>query len=120
MAVLIEKPTRIEAAGNMEKIIREFVGKVNTETADISIARMESPAGWEEPGQTPAFREYTIVLRGFLKAETREQAFDIGAGQAFIAEAGEWVRYSSPYEGGAEYISVCIPAFSPELVNRER
>ena len=120
MAKLIEKPSRIEAAGNMEKIIREFVGKVNTETSAVSIARMESPTGWEEPGQTPEFREYTIVLRGFLKAETREATFDVGAGQAFVAEPGEWVRYSSPYEGGAEYISVCMPAFSPELVQRDK
>ena len=119
MAMLIKNPTKIEACGNKEKIINEFVGNVNSQTETVSIAKMESPQGWEEPGQRPKFTEYTIVLKGILKAETANDSFDVAAGQALIAEADEWVKFSSPYEGGAEYISVCLPAFSPDCVNRD-
>jgi len=119
MVRLIKMPTKIDACGTKEKIINEFIGNVNSQTETVSIAKMESPRGWEEPGQRPKFTEYTIVLKGVLKAETAEASFDITAGHALIAEADEWVKYSSPYEGGAEYISVCLPAFSPDLVNRD-
>ena len=119
MIRLIKSPTKIQACGNIEKTINEFIGNVNSQTEKVSIAKMESPQGWEEPGQRPEFTEYTIVLKGILKAETANDSFDIPAGQALIAEADEWVKYSSPYEGGAEYISVCLPAFSPDLVNRD-
>ena len=119
MTRLIKRPTKIQACGNIEKIINEFIGNVNSNTETVSIAKMESPQGWEEPGQRPKFTEYTIVLKGTLKAETVDDSFDIPAGQALIAVADEWVKYSSPYEGGAEYISVCLPAFSPDLVRRD-
>ena len=115
----IEKPTLVEAAGNIPKLIEEFVGLVNSGTADVSLARMRSPAGWEEPGQTPDFDEYTVVLLGSLRVETREGVTELQAGQAYVASKGTWVRYSSPSAGGAEYISVCVPAFSPGLVNRD-
>jgi mannose-6-phosphate isomerase-like protein (cupin superfamily) len=120
MPDLIEKPTIIEAAGNLPKRIAEFVGRVNSKTEAVSIARMESPQGWIEPGQTPEFDEYTVVLRGTLRVETRSGAVDVKAGQAIAAHRGGWVRYSTPEPGGAEYIAVCIPAFAPELVHRER
>ncbi|MFG0295587.1 MAG: cupin domain-containing protein [Maioricimonas sp. JB045] len=119
MPVLIESPTIVEAAGNKPKEIQEFVGRVNSDTSDLSIARMKSPAGWIEPGQTPEFDEYTIVLRGTLRVETREQTFDVPAGQAIIVSAGEWVKYSTPGDEGAEYIAVCRPAFSPDTVHRD-
>jgi len=119
MPDLIEKPTIIEAAGNLPKRIAEFVGRVNSKTEAVSIARMESPQGWIEPGQTPEFDEYTVVLRGMLRVETKSGAVDVKAGQAIAAHRGEWVRYSTPEPGGAEYIAVCIPAFSPDLVHRE-
>jgi mannose-6-phosphate isomerase-like protein (cupin superfamily) len=119
MPDLIEKPTIIASAGNLPKRIAEYVGRVNSDTEAVSIARMESPAGWIEPGQTPEFDEYTVVLRGMLRVETRSATMDVKAGQAIIAHRGEWVRYSTPEPGGAEYIAVCIPAFSPELVHRE-
>jgi mannose-6-phosphate isomerase-like protein (cupin superfamily) len=119
MPDLIEKPTIIAAAGNLPKRIAEYVGRVNSATEAVSIARMESPQGWTEPGQTPEFDEYTVVLRGMLRVETRSGAIDVKAGQAIFVHRGEWVRYSSPEPGGAEYIAVCIPAFSPELVHRE-
>ena len=119
MAILIEKPTKIKACGNKEKIIKEFIGNVNSQTGAVSIAKMESPEGWEEPGQTPAFDEYTVVLRGTLKVETMEDVYEVKAGQAVIAAKGEWVKYSSPFKGGAEYIAVCHPAFSPSTVNRD-
>ena len=118
MARLIEGPTTIEAAGNKPKLIEEFVGRVNSQTADVSIALMKSPGGWIEPGQTPAFDEYTVVLAGTLRVETNDGVFDVAAGQAVIAPKGEWVRYSSPDEGGAEYVAVCVPAFSPDTVHR--
>jgi quercetin dioxygenase-like cupin family protein len=115
----IDSPTRIEAHGTPPKTIEEFIGRVNSGTSAISVARMVSPAGWSEPGQTPEFDEYTVVLRGCLRVQTREGAYDVAAGQAIITTAGEWVRYSSPLEGGAEYIAVCVPAFSPETVRRD-
>lgn len=119
MATLISKPTRIEAAGTPPKSIEEFVGRVNSQTAALSIARMKSPTGWQEPGQTPEFDEYTVVLRGSLHVELQGQAFDVAAGQAIIVAAGEWVRYSTPGDEGAEYIAVCLPAFSPSTVHRD-
>jgi quercetin dioxygenase-like cupin family protein len=119
MARLIDKPTVIEAAGNKPKLIEEFVGRVNSETAEVSVARMRSPAGWLEPGQTPAFNEYTVVTAGVLRVETRDGTTEVAAGQAVVAPAGEWVRYSSPHEGGAEYVAVCVPAFSPDTVHRD-
>jgi mannose-6-phosphate isomerase-like protein (cupin superfamily) len=119
MPDLIEKPTIIAAVGNLPKRIAEYVGRVNSATAAVSIARMESPAGWTEPGQTPEFDEYTVVLRGLLRVETRAGMMEVKAGQAIATHRGEWVRYSSPESGGAEYIAVCIPAFAPELVHRD-
>jgi mannose-6-phosphate isomerase-like protein (cupin superfamily) len=119
MPILISKPTTIEADGQPPKLIEEFVGRVNSGTAAVSIARMKSPSGWCEPGQTPEFDEYTIVLRGTLHVKLEDADFDIRAGQAIIVAAGEWVQYSSPSPDGAEYIAVCIPAFSPETVHRE-
>ncbi len=120
MAKLIEAPTKIKACGNKEKVISEFIGNVNSNTETVSIAKMDSPQGWEEPGQTPKFNEYTIVLKGTLKIETKNDSFETKAGQALIVEQDEWVKYSSPYGGGAEYIAVCLPAFSPGLVNRDK
>jgi mannose-6-phosphate isomerase-like protein (cupin superfamily) len=119
MPTLIEKPTTIEAAGNKPKLIEEFIGHVNSKTSEVSIAKMRSPGGWVEPGQTPEFNEYTIVLAGCLRVETKEGVLDVQAGQAVIAHAGEWVRYSSPHEEGAQYIAVCLPAFSPNTVHRD-
>src|ERR1700722_18273752 len=115
MPDLIEKPTIISAAGNLPKRIAEYVGRVNSATTDVSIARMESPAGWIEPGQTPEVDEHTVVLRGLLRVETNSGAMDVRAGQAITTRRGEWVRYSTPETGGAEYIAVCLPAFAPEL-----
>jgi mannose-6-phosphate isomerase-like protein (cupin superfamily) len=119
MAKLIENPTIIEAAGNRPKRIEEFVGRVNSASDAISIARMRSPGGWIEPGQKPEFSEFTLVLGGTLKVETSTDTFHVKAGQAIIVHAGEWVRYSSPEPSGAEYIAVCLPAFSPDTVHRE-
>lgn len=120
MPRIIEAPSVVEAAGKPPKRIEEFVGRVNTpDTADLSIARMISPGGWSEPGQTPGFDEYTVVLRGTLQVETRSETFRVSGGQAFVAESGEWVRYSTPEPEGAEYLAVCLPAFSPGAVNRE-
>jgi mannose-6-phosphate isomerase-like protein (cupin superfamily) len=120
MAKRIEKPTIIQSAGNMPKRIEEFVGRVNSGTAGASVARMTSPPGWVEPGQTPEFDEYTLVLRGTLRVETRDGVLDVPAGQAVVAPRGEWVRYSTPEKGGAEYVAVCVPAFSPDTVHRDR
>ena len=117
MPTLIEKPTVIVAAGNLPKRIEEFVGRVNSGTEGVSIARMVSPAGWVEPGQTPEFDEYTVVLKGALRVETRDGAIEVAAGQAVVTRAGEWVRYSTP--GGAEYVAVCLPAFAPGTVHRD-
>lgn len=119
MSRLIETPTRIHAHGEPPKVIEEFVGRVNSQTTALSVARMVSPSGWSEPGQTPEFAEYTLVLRGTLRVETRERIFDVEAGQAIVTEPGEWVRYSSPSADGAEYVAVCLPAFSPTTVHRD-
>jgi mannose-6-phosphate isomerase-like protein (cupin superfamily) len=119
MPRLIDKPTIIEAAGNLPKRIEEFVGRVNSAHTGVSVARMVSPAGWIEPGQRPQFEEITVVLRGTLHVEHEGGGLDVRAGQAVVAAPGEWVRYSSPAPGGAEYIAVCIPAFSPETVHRD-
>jgi mannose-6-phosphate isomerase-like protein (cupin superfamily) len=120
MARLIDRPAIVQAAGNKPKRIEEFVGRVNSGDAAVSVARMTSPGGWQEPGQTPEFDEYTLVLRGVLRVETRAGVLDVRAGQAVVAPAGEWVRYGTPDEGGAEYVAVCVPAFSPETVHRDR
>ena len=119
MARLIEQPTIVQSAGNKPKRIEEFVGLVNSRTAAVSVARMTSPAGWVEPGQTPAFAEFTLVLRGTLRVETRTGTLEVQAGQAVVAPAGEWVRYSTPHADGAEYVAVCLPAFSPATVHRD-
>ncbi|HEX3037200.1 MAG TPA: cupin [Thermodesulfobacteriota bacterium] len=119
MPKIIESPTVIKAAGNKPKQIEEYVGRVNSKSDEISIARMRSPSGWIEPGQMPEFDEYTLVLRGMLRVETRNGTFDIHAGQAVIVRRGEWVRYSTPGPEGAEYVAVCLPAFSPEIVHRD-
>lgn len=116
----IRTAARIEAQGNMPKSIEEFIGRVNTGTAEISLARMQSPAGWVEPGQTPDFDEYTVVLRGLLRVQTQAGVVDVKAGESIIAAKGAWVQYSSPLPGGAEYISACVPAFSPDTVHRDR
>lgn len=115
----IPKPTMIRAAGSPPKQIEEFVGRVSSRTSEVSIAKMTSPAGWSEPGQTPEFNEYTVVLRGTLRVKVKDNELDIAAEQAIIIEAGEWVQYSTPYDGGAEYIAVCLPAFSPKAVHRD-
>ena len=112
-------PTRIAAAGNKPKIIEEFVGRVNTASEDVSVAVMRSPGGWVEPGQTPEFDEYTVVLKGTLRVTSREGEMDIPAGQGVMTRAGEWVQYSTPGDEGAEYVAVCLPAFSPALVHRD-
>ena len=119
MVTLIPTPSIIGAAGNKPKIIKEYIGRVNSQTIEASVARMNSPAGWEEPGQTPEFDEYTLVLAGTLKVSTKEGDIDVVAGQAVIARKGEGVRYSSPHEGGADYVAMCVPVFSPETVNRD-
>lgn len=119
MPTLISGPKVIEAAGNKPKLIREYVGRVNSRTDAVSVAHMQSPPGWIEPGQTPRFDEYTVVLKGMLRVEHREGVLDVRAGQAVIAHAGEWVKYSTPEADGAEYIAVCLPAFSPASVHRD-
>jgi quercetin dioxygenase-like cupin family protein len=113
----VEEPTRIEAAGTKPKEILEFVGALNTGTSSVSIAKMASPAGWQEPGQRPEFTEYTVVLSGMLRVEHEDGVMEVEAGQAVVTHPGEWVRYSTP--DGAEYIAVCLPAFSPETVHRD-
>ena len=119
MPTLIAAPTRVEAAGNKPKLIDEYVGRVNSATGAASVAHMRSPGGWQEPGQTPEFDEFTVVLRGKLRVEHGSGVFDVAAGQAVIAHRGEWVRYSTPEAEGAEYIAVCVPAFSPGTVHRD-
>jgi len=119
MAKRIESPTVIPAAGNKPKIIEEFIGRVNSGHENVSIARMRSPEGWLEPAQTPEFDEFTVVLAGTLRVETRAGVVDVAAGQAIVVEGGEWVRYSTPAPGGAEYVAVCLPAFSPDTVHRD-
>jgi mannose-6-phosphate isomerase-like protein (cupin superfamily) len=115
----IPAPTRVEAAGNKPKLIDEYIGRVNTGTEQVSVAHMRSPGGWQEPGQTPQFEEFTVVLRGMLRVEYRGGVLDVRAGQAVITHPGEWVRYSTPEADGAEYIAVCLPAFSPVTVHRD-
>jgi len=117
MPTLIAAPKRIQSAGNKPKLIDEYIGRVNSATAAASVAHMRSPAGWAEPGQKPEFDEFTVVLSGMLLVESRDGVLEVGAGQAVIAHRGEWVRYSTPE--GAEYIAVCLPAFSPETVHRD-
>ncbi len=119
MPTLIAQPTRIQSAGNKPKLIDEYVGRVNSKTSAASVAHMRSPGGWIEPGQTPEFDEFTIVLKGILRVEHKTGSLDVRAGQAVVAHAGEWVRYSTPQEEGAEYIAVCLPAFSMETVHRD-
>ena len=118
MPVHIPRPTRIEAAGNKPKLIDEYVGRVNTGTTAVSIAHMRSPGGWTEPAQTPEFDEYTVVLKGSLRVTSEQGELDVNAGEAVLAKAGEWVQYSTPGAEGAEYIAVCLPAFSPDSVHR--
>jgi mannose-6-phosphate isomerase-like protein (cupin superfamily) len=119
MATLIQQPSIVQAAGNKPKIIEEYVGRVNSRTADVSVARMKSPSGWVEPGQTPDFDEYTVVLRGTLRVTTNTGSMDVHAGQAVITHKGEWVQYSTPGAEGAEYVAICLPAFSMDTVHRD-
>jgi quercetin dioxygenase-like cupin family protein len=118
MPELIDGPSTIEAAGTKPKRIEEFVGRVNTGEERVSVARMRSPAGWSEPGQRPDFDEYTVVLAGALQVESEEGTLQVSAGKGILTRAGEWVRYSTPH--GAEYLAVCLPAFSPDAVHRDR
>jgi len=115
----IQAPTRAPAAGNKPKLIDEYIGRLNSAESRLSIAHMRSPGGWEEPGQTPDFDEFTVVLRGTLRVEYRGGTVDVEAGQAIVAHRGEWVRYSTPLPEGAEYIAVCLPAFHPERAHRD-
>jgi mannose-6-phosphate isomerase-like protein (cupin superfamily) len=115
----ISNPTIIEAAGNKPKIIEEYVGRVNSQTEDLSLARMKSPGGWTEPGQKPEFNEYTLVLHGLLRVRTEKEIIDVAAGEAIMVTAGEWIQYSTPEAEGAEYIAVCLPAFADEIVHRD-
>jgi mannose-6-phosphate isomerase-like protein (cupin superfamily) len=119
MPVHVQRPTRVTAAGNKPKLIDEYVGRVNTATSDVSVAHMRSPAGWVEPGQTPDFDEYTVVLRGVLRVTHRDGTLDVRAGEAVLARRGEWVQYSTPEADGAEYLAVCLPAFALDLVHRD-
>ena len=119
MPILYPTPTRIAAAGNKPKIIDEFIGRVNSGETRVSIARMRSPSGWIEPGQTPEFDEFTVVLQGVLRVAHADGALDVKAGQAVLTRAGEWVQYSTPDPAGAEYLAVCLPAFSPQTVHRD-
>jgi mannose-6-phosphate isomerase-like protein (cupin superfamily) len=119
MPTLIAAPSVVESAGNKPKVIREFIGRVNSDSAALSVAHMHSPGGWIEPGQTPEFDEYTLVIRGMIQIEHTAGTLEVRAGQAVIAHAGEWVQYSTPEPDGAEYVAVCLPAFSPQLVHRD-
>jgi len=119
MSIHIKKPTRIKSAGNKIKIIEEYIGHVNSQSSEVSIAKMKSPAGWEEPAQIPEFDEYTIVLNGSVHVKTDTDHIIIKAGEAFIAHKGERIKYSTPDPDGAEYLAVCLPAFSPDSVHRE-
>jgi mannose-6-phosphate isomerase-like protein (cupin superfamily) len=118
LPTLIPSPTSMQAAGNLPKLIDEYIGRINTHESRVSIAHMRSPAGWQEPGQTPEFEEYTIVLRGRLHVRYKAGEFDVAAGQAVVARPGEWIQYSTPDEA-TEYIAICLPAFSPETVHRD-
>ena len=119
MPTLLAQPTRIQAAGTKPKLIDEYIGRVNSQSSAVSVAHMRSPEGWTEPGQTPEFDEFTIVLRGLLRVRHAEGELEVKAGQAVIAHRGEWIQYSTPDAGGAEYIAVCLPAFSMETVHRD-
>ena len=119
MPTLIPRPSRVEAAGTKPKLIDEYVGRVNTGESRLSVAHMRSPSGWVEPGQTPTFNEYTLVLNGLLCVEHRGGRLDVRAGQAVLVAAGEWVRYSTPESDGAEYVAICLPAFTLEAANRD-
>ena len=119
MPVIIKTPTRIQSAGNKPKIIEEYVGRVNTKNSEISIAHMKSPAGWMEPGQKPEFDEYTLVIRGVLHVKSESGIQQVNTGEAVLVRKGEWVQYSTPQEPGAEYIAICLPAFSPDTVHRD-
>ena len=119
MPTLIPAPTRVTAVGNKPKLIDEYVGRVNSKHAELSVAHMRSPGGWLEPGQTPEFREITVVIKGVLRVEHKGGQLDVRAGQAVITEPGEWIRYSTPRDEGAEYIAICLPAFSPDTVHRD-
>jgi mannose-6-phosphate isomerase-like protein (cupin superfamily) len=119
MPTIITAPAVVQAAGNKPKVIEEFVGRVNSATTALSIARMRSPGGWIEPGQTPEFDEYSVVLRGLLRVTSRSGTVDVTGGQAVLALRSEWVQYSTPNDDGAEYIAVCVPAFSPDSVHRD-
>lgn len=119
MPTHITAPSVIEAAGNKPKRIEEFIGRVNSKTSSVSVARMVSPSGWVEPGQTPEFDEYTVVLRGALRVTSKSGVLDVKAGEAVIAHAGEWVQYSTPGDAGAEYVAICLPAFSMDSVHRD-
>lgn len=119
MVTLIEKPTIVESVGNKPKAIEKYVGRVNSGHGGVSVARMKSPEGWQEPGQRPEFEEITVVLKGFVRVEYKGGVLDVKAGQAVVAKPREWVRYSSPGPEGAEYIAVCMPAFSPDIVHRD-
>ena len=119
MVKIISTPSLIKSAGNKEKRIEEYFGRMNSDTSEVSIARMVSQEGWEEPGQCPEFNEYTLVINGSLKVTTKTAEYKVEAGQAVLAEAGEWIQYSTPFDGGAEYIAVCLPAFSPGSVHRD-
>ncbi len=120
MPTLISKPSIVEAVGTKPKQIEEYAGRVNSGHEGVSVARMISPEGWEEPGQRPGFEEITVVLRGLLRVEYEGGHFDVNAGQAVVTASGEWVRYSSPAQGGAEYMAICLPAFSPATVHRDQ
>lgn len=119
MPTIIKSPTIIESAGNKPKIIEEYFGRVNSKTSEVSIAKMTSPQGWTEPGQRPHFDEYTIVLKGTLQVKTENEVLDVKAGSAILTKKGEWIQYSTPAAEGAEYVAVCLPAFSPDNVNRD-
>lgn len=119
MIQFIKSPSIIKAAGTKEKIIKEFFGHVNSKTDEVSIAHMTSPEGWEEPGQCPEFNEYTVVLKGKLRISTKKEEFVVTEGQGILTSKGEWVKYSTPFAGGAQYIAVCLPAFSPDIVHRD-
>ena len=119
MPRLIEQPTIIRSAGNKPKQIQEYAGRVNSGHSGVSVARMVSPSGWQEPGQRPEFEEITVVLQGMLRVEHAGGVLEVRAGQAVVASPGEWVRYSTPEAGGAEYVAICLPAFSPSTVHRD-
>ena len=116
---LIPKPTRIEAAGNKPKLIDEYIGQVTSQTGSVSVAHMRSPVGWQEPGQTPEFDEFTVVVKGMLRVEHADGPLEVRAGQAVMVPKGEWIRYSTPEAEGAEYFAICVPAFSPDTVHRD-